>query len=210
MQKVLPAILTKDPQELQAQLRVLKDQSRWVHIDIMDGKFVPAVSINLAELGEANQFFNLEIHLMVQEPESYLEDCSAVGAKRVYFHLEGAKDPQAVLSSMERYQFERGIAINPETPAEELRPFLKKAEAVLLMSIVPGAQGNEFIPEMAEKIPQIKALNEKLLIGMDGGVNKLNIQNMFTKGVDYVVVGSAIWKEQDPLAVFTKLQGMVS
>ena len=76
----------------------------WFHIDIMDGKFVPAVSINLAELRDANQLFNLEIHLMVKKPEKYLESCNTIGAKRVYFHLEGAKDPKAVLLAMEQKQ----------------------------------------------------------------------------------------------------------
>jgi len=210
MQKVVPAILTKDTQELQTQLRTLKDQSRWVHIDIMDGKFVPQVSINLAELGEANQFFNLEIHLMVKEPEQYLQDCSAVGAKRVYFHLTGTKHPNVVLSRMEQYQFQRGIAINPETTVEQLAPYVESADAVLLLSIVPGAQGNEFIPEVAEKIPHIKALNEKLLVGMDGGIGKANIQDIFAKGVDYVVAGSAVWKAKDPIASLSGLEEMVN
>jgi len=210
MQKVVPAILTKSSQELQTQLRTLKDHSRWVHIDIMDGKFVPAVSINLAELQEANQFFNLEIHLMVKEPEKYLQDCSAVGAKRVYFHLEGAEDPNAVLSHMEQYQFQRGIAISPETTVDQLASYVKNANAILLLSVVPGAQGSEFIPKVAEKISDIRASNEKLLIGMDGGVGELNIQDIFLKGADYVVSGSAIWKAQDPMEAFRKLEGMVS
>ena len=95
MQKVIPAILTKDPAELQRQLDTLRNQTRWVQIDVMDGKFVPAVSVNISELGETSQFFNVSIHLMVQNPENYLEDCNAVGAKRVYFHLTGTKDPQS-------------------------------------------------------------------------------------------------------------------
>jgi ribulose-phosphate 3-epimerase len=209
MQKVIPAILTNDAKKLQEQLQVLKDQSYWVHIDIMDGKFVPAVSINLAELRDANQLFNLEIHLMVKEPEKYLESCNTIGAKRVYFHLEGAKDPKAVLLAMEQYQFERGIAINPETTVEQLTPYVKNVDAVLLLSIVPGAQGNTFIPEVAEKILEIKGLNEKLLVGMDGGVGEGNIQDIFTKGADYIVAGSAVWKAKDPIVSLRELQEMI-
>lgn len=208
MQKVIPAILTNDAKKLQEQLEVLKNQSHWVHIDIMDGKFVPAVSINLVELKEASQFFNLEIHLMVKEPEEYLEDCNAIGAKRVYFHLESAKDPVAVLLAMERYQFERGIAINPETTVEKLTPYAKNIDSVLLLSIVPGAQGSMFIPEVTEKILEIKSLNEKLLVGVDGGIEKENIQDIFTKGVDYVVSGSAVWKAKDPIVSLRELEGM--
>ena len=210
MQKVIPAILTNDVQKLQEQLEALKDQSHWVHIDIMDGTFVPAVSINLVELKEANQLFNLEIHLMVKEPEKYLKDCNAIGAKRVYFHLEGTKDPAAMLLAMEQYQFERGIAINPETTVNQLAPHTKNVDAVLLLSIVPGAQGNTFIPEVAEKILEIKGLNEKFLIGMDGGVGEGNIQDIFTKGADYVVAGSAVWKAKDPIVSLKELEGMVN
>ena len=210
MQKVIPAILTNDTQKLQEQLEALKDQSHWVHIDIMDGTFVPAVSINLVELKEANQLFNLEIHLMVKEPEKYFEDCDAIGAKRVYFHLTGTKDPAAVLLSMKQYQFERGIAINPETTIDQLAPYARNIDSVLLLSIVPGAQGNTFIPEVAKKILEIKTLNEKILIGMDGGIGKANIQDIFTKGADYVVLGSAVWKAKDPIASLRELEGMVS
>ena len=210
MQKVIPAILTKDGQELQRELHILKDQSRWVQIDIMDGKFVPNVSINLAELGEAHEFFNLEIHLMVENPESYFEDCKAAGAKRVYFHLEGTKDLAKTLSVMEKYEFQKGIALNPETSGEQLAPYMQQVGAVLLLSVVPGAQGHEFIPEVAEKISAIKALNEKLIVGMDGGIGKVNIQDIFTKGADYVATGSAIWKTEDPIASLRELEEMVS
>ena len=210
MQKVIPAILTNDAKKLQEQLEILKDQSHWVHIDIMDGKFVPAVSINLIELKGANKFFNLEIHLMVKEPKEYLEDCSKVGAKRVYFHLEGTKDPAAVLLAMERYQFERGIAINPETTVDQLAPYVKNADVVLLLSVVPGVQGHEFIPAVLKKVQQVLSLNPNVLIGMDGGITKENIKQVFLAGVDYIAVGSGIWKTEDPIVSLRELQEMVS
>ena len=82
-------------------------------------------------------------------------------------------------------------------------------DAVLLLSIVPGAQGNTFIPEVAEKILEIKGLNEKLLVGMDGGVGEGNIQDIFTKGADYIVAGSAVWKAKDPIVSLRELQEMI-
>ena len=119
MQKVVPAILTADPVELSEGLKVLKSQTNWVHIDIMDGKFVPNTSINLFELGEASQFFNLEIHLMVENPEKYFEDCKEIGAKRVLFHLESTENSTAILQKMSGHGFQKGIAINPETPVSK-------------------------------------------------------------------------------------------
>ena len=210
MQKVVPAILTKSSQELQAQLRTLKDKSRWVQIDIMDGKFVPSVSINLVQLQEASQFFNLEIHLMVKDPEKYLEDCAGVRAKRVIFHVEASENSDMVLEEMQKYDFQKGIAVNPLTSVEAVKHLMFKIDSVLLLSVVPGAQGHEFIPEVTEKISDIKALNEKLLVGMDGGIGKGNIQDIFTRGVDYIIAGSAIWQADDSIASLRELQGMVS
>ena len=177
-----------------------------MHIDIMDGKFVPNVSINLAELGDAHEFFNLEIHLMVKNPESYFEDCKEVGAKRVYFHLEGTKDIAKTLFAMERYEFQKGIALNPGTSVAQCAPFAKSVDAVLLMSVTPGAQGSKFIPSAIEKIPAIKAVNEKLLVGMDGGISKVNIQDIFLRGIDYIASGSAIWKAQNSIASLRELE----
>jgi len=210
MQRVVPAILTSDPAELSESFRVLKEHTNWVHIDIMDGKFVPNTSVNLFELGEANEYFNLEIHLMVQDPEKYFEDCKAVGAKRVIFHLEATKDPEMVLQEMEKYPFQRSIAINPKTAVSKLAPSAEKVSAVLLLSVEPGFQEQKFIPQVLEKIPEIRKLSSEVLIGVDGGINEANIQQVFAAGVDYVRVGSAIMKSEDPVARLRKLEEMVS
>jgi len=210
MQKVVPAILTTEPSKLSYQLSLLREQVKWVHIDIMDGKFVPNNSISISELGEVGQFFNLELHLMVQDPEKYFEDCKEVGAKRVYFHLEATRNPAKTLSFMEQYSFQRGVVLNPETLVSALVSVVEKVEDVLLMSVVPGSQGHEFIPHVADKIRDIRGLHEKLLIGMDGGVVQNNILSVFEKGVDYIVVGSGIWQTKDPIAALRKLQEMVS
>ena len=168
MQKVLPANLTRDPYLLKCKLDALKNHTEWVQMYIMGGKFVPAVAVNISELGEASQFFNLEIHLMVKNSEHYLEDCNAVGAKRVYFHLTGTEDPRVTLSLMEKYSFQRGIAINPETTVNQLAPYVKSADAVLILSVVPGEQGHEFIPSVPEKALQILSFAPDVLIGVYG------------------------------------------
>ncbi|MDP4007316.1 MAG: ribulose-phosphate 3-epimerase [bacterium] len=210
MQKVVPAILTDNPSELQRQLAVLKNQTKWVQIDIMDGKFVPSVSVNISQLQEAYQFFNLEIHLMVKDPENYLEDCSAAGAKRVFFHLEATENPEGVISAMEKYSFQKGIALNPETDVKEATPFLKNLDAVLLLSVVPGEQGHDFIPSVLEKITKVKDMKPDVLCGVDGGISEENIQSVFQKGADYVAVGSSIWKTEDPVAALRELEEMLS
>jgi ribulose-phosphate 3-epimerase len=208
MQKVVPAILTPDPLELSRQLSVLKNQTKWVHIDIMDGNFVPNTSISISELGEAGQFFNLELHLMVQDPEKYFEDCKEIGAKRVYFHWEGTKDPEHVLSVASQYSFYKGIAINPETKVQDIVPYLSKVDSALVMSVVPGAQGHEFIPSVLEKVQEFKK-QSGLVVGVDGGVGKETIQNIFAANADYVAVGSGIWQAEDSLGALRSLQLLV-
>jgi len=210
MQKVIPAILTYDPAELKRQLGVVKEHTKWVHIDIMDGKFVPATSISIAELGEAYQFFNLEIHLMVKDPERYFEDCKAVGAKCVIFHRESTADMKKVLEEGIQYEFKKSIALNPETPVDTLLPFFEKIDSIVLMSIVPGAQGQEFISQVFGKIHEAKTIHPDIALLVDGGVGEVNIQDLFEAGCDRVAVGSGIWKTEDPIAALKKLEEMVS
>lgn len=209
MQKVVPAILTADPAELRDGLKALRDQVHWVHIDIMDGKFVPNTSINLFELGEAYQFFNLEIHLMVESPEKYLEDCKGVEAKRVVFHAEAAANPGVVLDQMEKYSFQKAIAINPSTLASNLSSYIDKLDAVLVMGVHPGLQGQEFLPQVLEKVPAIRQMKEDIVIGLDGGMNEATIQQAFEAGVDYVCAGSAVMKAPDPAGALRSLGEMI-
>jgi len=209
MQKVVPAILTADPAELQEGLKVLRNQTKWVQIDIMDGRFVPNTSINLFELGEAYQFFNLEIHLMVQNPEKYFEDCKAIGAKRVIFHAEATDNIAGVLEEMEKYPFQRAVAINPETPVSVIAPYLEKLDIVLIMSVNPGFQAQEFIPGVLSKIAEIRRLKEDSIIGLDGGINEKNIKGVFKAGADYAGVGSAVIKTGDPAQALQNLENMV-
>jgi ribulose-phosphate 3-epimerase len=209
MQKVVPAILTNDPAELREGLQVLRNHTNWVQIDIMDGKFVPNTSVSLFELGEASQFFNLEIHLMVEHPEKYFEDCKEIGAKRVIIHREALSDPAKVLEEMEKYPFQRAMAINPETSTATLKPYIEKLDAALIMSVHPGFQQQEFIREVLEKIPEVRKLKTDILIGLDGGINESNIQEVFKAGADYVGVGSAVMKALQPQEVLTNLEQML-
>ena len=209
MQRVVPAILTANPKELRNDLTVLRGQTSWVHIDIMDGKFVPNTSLSLSELGEASEFFNLEIHLMVQDPEKYFKDCQVIGAKRVIFHLEATDNPEKVLQEMGAYPFYKSMALNSETSVSKLAPYIDKINSVLLLSVIPGFQAQEFISSVLEKIPEVRLLSSEVLIGLDGGINKTNIKEIFEAGADYVGVGSAIMKAENPTEALRELEDMV-
>jgi len=200
MQKVVPAILTADPSVLKEQLGILKGHSNWVHIDIMDGKFVPNTSISLFELGEAAQFFNLEIHLMVADPKKYFEDCAAISAKRVICHWEATHDISG------DYPFQKGIAFSPDTA---IPPLEQKPDSILVMSVHPGFQGQEFVPSALEKAKEAKSRFPQILVGVDGAIGEENIKDAFSAGIDYTVIGSRIWKAEEPIEALKGYQKMI-
>jgi len=210
MQRIIPAILTADPAELREGLKTLKGHTNWVHVDIMDGKFVANTSVNLFELGEASQFFNIEIHLMVESPEKYFEDCKGIGAKRVIFHLEAAENPAGVLQKMEEHGFQKGVALNPPTPVSKLAPYVAQLDAVLVMSVNPGFQQQEFISDVLSKVSEIRRLKQDILVGIDGGINEQTIKQAFGAGVDYACAGSAVMKTSDPVVALKHLQELIS
>ena len=161
MQKVIPAILTSDSKELKEKLELFKGESQWMHIDVMDGKFVRNRSASLFALEDASEFFNLEIHLMVQNPEAYLEDCREIGAKRVVFHAETVENISAFLEKAQQFEFQTAVALNPETA---ISPFPEVLRNVLLMAIHPGFQGQKFLPLVLQKIADTKKLSPQLIL----------------------------------------------
>ncbi len=209
MQKVVPAILTSDPADLRQKLELFQGHTNWLHIDIMDGTLVPGRTVNLFELGEASQFFNLEIHLMVEDAFKYFEDCAGLGVKRVVFHQEAVKEQEPMLSELDSYEFQKGIALNKTTSPEFVSSYGKKVSSILLMGIEPGAQGRPFDPAVLAKVRSVKEIYPDLLCGVDGGIGKENIQSVFASGVDYVAVGSDIMRAKNPLEVFKSLEEMV-
>ncbi len=211
MQKIVPAILTDSVADLAEKLKILAGNTQWIQIDVMDGLFVPEISVPLSALEELADDFDYEIHLMVQDPASYFETCQAVGAKRVIFHIEGVKNPEHVFQEMQKYSFERGIALNPETQLDVAKKWQQQIDSLLFLSIHPGKQGLEFIPSVLEKIRALRMFSLDILLGVDGGINEPEeFKKVFEAGADYVVVGSGIWKSKDPIAALRKLEKMVS
>ena len=122
------------------------------------------------------------------------------------FPIESAADPVALLAAIKNQGQEAGIALNPETPIEKVKPFLDQADAILLLSVNPGRQGQEFIPEVLTKIKNLKAVNSKIKIEADGGINLTNIKQVAEAGADYLVVGSAIVGQSDMAAAINNLK----
>lgn len=204
MDKIAPAILTNNIEDLKEKLEVLNGLNQLVHIDIMDGKFVSDTSIEIKELAEFKSAFSFSIHLMVENPEKYFEDCSKVGAKEVIVHVESTDNLEGVLNEMKKYDFKKVVALKPETLVNVLTVFKGLYDAVLLLSVNLGAQGNQFIPAVLSKVNDVE-----VEVGIDGGVKEENIREVFASGVDYAVIGSGIWKTDNPKETLLQLQSMV-
>ncbi|ADJ25902.1 Ribulose-phosphate 3-epimerase [Dehalogenimonas lykanthroporepellens BL-DC-9] len=208
--RIVPAILTDDPQELTAMRDIMSGVVDWVQVDIMDGRFVPSRSIGWEEIRDARLPFGWEAHLMVENPVDYFKGFKAAGAERVIFHYETVSDPSTVTVAAREAGLTVGMAVNPETSVEDICQWLDSLDHVLLMSVHPGFYGAKFLPEVLAKIEQLRRYAPGLTIGIDGGIKEENLLEVASRGVDDICVGSGVFRATDPAAAFQRLQAMVT
>lgn len=198
-----PSLLAADFNILGKQIKETeKCGAEYLHIDVMDGVFVPSISFGMpliASIRETSrQFF--DVHLMIVDPIRYIKEFAECGADGITFHLEAAGDPDAVIDKIHAYGLKAGISIKPGTPVDAVYPFLTKVEMVLIMSVEPGFGGQAFMPEAYERIRQLRNhIDEKKLpvkIEVDGGVGKKNVREVIAAGTDICVAGSAVFKKR--------------
>lgn len=209
--EIVPAILAKDLTEFEKKIRLVEGFVDFVQVDIMDGSFVENVSISLEEIASIETSLNIEVHLMVNDPIKYIFECGKFPCfKRVFFHLEAVIDPSEVLEEMSKHDFEKGIAINPDSDVLETVAFEDKIDTLLLLSVNPGFSGQEFIPETISKIKKARKIFNNLIIEVDGGVKEKNIKEIFEVGAKRVVVGSGLFDSDDIKKQYQKLQALAS
>jgi ribulose-phosphate 3-epimerase len=197
MVQVVPAILALDEESFRGDLKRVEEveslKGGRVHVDLMDGQFVEDQSVGPEILEKYPPEFQVEVHLMVKNPISMFDELKKGGAKRVIFHSE-VGNTEEIISEAKSRGFEVGLAINPETELDQLQPSLAELDSVLVMSVHPGAQGQEFIAESLKKIKEILRLrsgyNLNFRIGADGGINEEVVKSLTEAGVDYLVIGS--------------------
>lgn len=207
--RIVPAILTDDSTALKRMVQAVKGAVEWAQVDIMDGLFVPSKSIGWQEVKAAKLPFDWEAHLMVKEPETYFSGFKSARVRRVIFHFEAVNDPCAVIAAARKLDLDVGMALNPDTTVSAVAECLPLLDSVLIMSVVPGFYGSKFIPEVLDKVGEIRAFAPGLSIGIDGGIKDANIVEVAASGVDDICVGSGVFLGADPAACYRHLQSVV-
>ena len=188
-----------------------RSAAEWVHIDIMDGVFVPNISFGfpvLKSIDRATDKF-MDVHLMIVEPERYIERFVEAGADLITVHHEASQDIEACIEQIRRSGVKVGVSIKPKTPVEVLEPYIDKLDLVLIMSVEPGFGGQSFIAGSGDKVRAVRRMiesrNLNTMIEIDGGISSANAGEMFAAGCDILVAGSAIFGAADPEAEIIKM-----
>jgi ribulose-phosphate 3-epimerase len=208
--RVIPAILTDDPQALRTMVRQAETFCDYVQFDIMDGHFVPSQSIECKHIAALNTTLGWEAHLMVENPEGYAADFMKAGARRITFHYEASPHPETVIKLIKSLDLEAGLALNPETPVAAVLPLVPEVASVLLLTVHPGFYGSPFIPEVLHKVAELRRVYPEMDIGVDGGIKEGNIAQVAQAGVDAICVGSAVFLKPQPAESYRRLSALAS
>ena len=196
-----PSILSADFWKLGEDIKAVKEADvEWLHIDVMDGFFVPSISYGMPVIASIRKVTDMffDVHLMIEQPERYIEDFAKSGADLINFHVEATEDVKAVIEQIRAVGKKVGITIKPKTPASAVEPYLELVDMVLVLTVEPGFGGQKLIPECIGKVTEIrKMVEEKGLnidIEVDGGINIDNVEDAIKAGANVIVAGSAVFK----------------
>ena len=213
MVQIAPSMLAADFLHLEKDVEMVNANADLFHLDIMDGVFVPNISYGFPVVEAIARMARkpLDAHLMIVEPEKYVERFVKAGSSMVSFHLNATNDTDAVLAKIRGCGAKAGLVINPDIPVESLFPHLKNCDYVMLMSVYAGFGGQKFIEDTYDRVKTLKAelaaQGLDIPLEVDGGVSSSNAAELIRCGADILVAGSAVFKAEDPADVIARMRG---
>lgn len=209
---IAPSLLSADFLNLEKEVRLINEsRAEWLHLDIMDGRFVPNISFGLPVVEAVRKVSDklLDVHLMIEEPEKYITAFGKAGADLLSLHYEATRHLHRAMQQIRDAGMKAGVVLNPATPVELLTDILPYLDFVLLMSVNPGFGGQKFIPQILKKTERLSTMIKEggydVLIEVDGGVNAVTGPELFAAGADALVAGSYVFGSEDPKAAIALL-----
>ena len=217
MNIIAPSMLACDFGNLYSEIEMVNNsEANWFHIDVMDGVFVPNISFGtpIMKVLKENAKKTLDVHLMIVNPDNYIENFAELGADILTVHYEACNHLHRTVQRIKDLNMKAGVAINPHTPISTLKSIIKDLDLVCLMSVNPGFGGQSFIESTYDKVKELKSLikeqNSNAIIEIDGGVNSQNAKKLIDCGANALVAGSFVFKSENPTQTISELSSIIN